>query len=123
MSSSDLGTQLNENQDLVTELSKSVTVSTWKNSSVVEVLDVLESFGYDNVFLREISCRRFLLTFQDQELFDQLDIDLLGLGFLDSVFSSEELVIIPRLVYMERLGLPFQFWSRSDFPNLAENWG
>lgn len=105
------------------EVSLSLVVTTWKFSSVAEILNTLESLGFKDIVVRGITCKKFLLTFLDKETFDNLDIELLGLGFLSCKIATVEDTIIPRIAFICCYGLPLGMWCIQNLINLISSFG
>lgn len=103
--------QVTFNHDFSQELSKSLIVSTCRNHSVVEVLNILESLGFKDIIVRSLSSKKFLLTFKDFNSLENTDVELLGLGFLSCEAASIEDTVIPRIAYIRCLGLPLNLCS------------
>lgn len=108
---------------LSSEVERSLVVSTWKESSIVEILNTIEALGYEGVLVRSLSSTKFLVTFPSSDSFLKLDQDLFGLGFLDCKPVSVEDLIIPRRLVLECLGLPITLWKFSNFAKVLEGIG
>ncbi|WOH08313.1 hypothetical protein DCAR_0727751 [Daucus carota subsp. sativus] len=105
------------------EIERSLVVSTLKACSIVEVLNTIESLGYDGVLVRRLSSSKFLVTFSSSDCFSNLDQDLFGLGFLDCKSVSLEDLIPPRKAVLVCLGLPVTLWKFSNFSKILEGIG
>lgn len=82
------------NSVLVQDMKCSVVVDTLNSSTVVEVMNQLDALGYDNILVRGLSKFKYLLTFMNKCDYDNLDTDLLGLGFLRCyAVSLEDLLL------------------------------
>ncbi|WOG95408.1 hypothetical protein DCAR_0414726 [Daucus carota subsp. sativus] len=111
------------NKELVNDLGRSVVVHTWKDSSVVEVLNTAEVLGYQGVLVRGISSRKFLITFPTMESFLNLDQELLGLGYLGCHQARLDDLVLPRKVVVQCLGLPAVLWELSNLSKLLTGIG
>uniref|UniRef100_A0A175YH73 RRM domain-containing protein n=1 Tax=Daucus carota subsp. sativus TaxID=79200 RepID=A0A175YH73_DAUCS len=108
---------------LSSEIERSLVVSSWKESSIVEILNTIEALGYEGVPVRSLSSTKFLVTFPSSDSFLNLDQDLFGLGFLDCKPVSVDDLILPRRLVLECLGLPITLWKFSNFAKILEGIG
>ncbi|WOG83110.1 hypothetical protein DCAR_0102284 [Daucus carota subsp. sativus] len=106
------------NKELVNDLGRSVVVQTWKDSSVVEVLNTAEVLGYQGVLVRGLSSRKFLITFPTMESFLNMDQELFGLGYLGCHQARLDDLVLPRKVVVQCLGLPAVLWELSNLTKL-----
>ncbi|WOH03661.1 hypothetical protein DCAR_0623060 [Daucus carota subsp. sativus] len=108
---------------LTSDVAMSLIVKSWKDCSIVEVLNSIELLGYEGVLVRGLSSRKFLVTFPSLEIFLDLDQDLFGLGFLDCYPASIDDMVLPRKLVLECLGLPITMWKFSNFAKIVEELG
>ncbi|KAL1805264.1 hypothetical protein ACET3Z_028332 [Daucus carota] len=87
------------NETLKKEVDRSLVITTWKNSSIMEVLNTLDALDYKDLIVRSISRRKFLLTFQDVSSFQDADIEFIGLATLNNLIKPYgELVGISSMI-------------------------
>lgn len=111
----------NESNQL--DFSQSVVVQTLQDSSVTDVMNQLDLLGYDNILVRGLCPCKFLLTFMDKSDFQNLDKDLLGLGFSLCRDMVQDDLIILRKAWVQCIGLPIAAWSLENFCILTKSWG
>ncbi|KAL1811361.1 hypothetical protein ACET3Z_021426 [Daucus carota] len=117
-----VGLKLKDNE-IASDISKSLVVTTWKESTTIEVLNSIELLGHEDILVRGLSSRKFLITFPTQESFLEVDQDLFGLSFLECNQASIEDLIVPRKLVLECLGLPITLWKLSNFIKLVDGIG
>lgn len=55
--------QASTNLILSQEMDRNLIITTYKNHSVVEIMNILESLGFKDIIVRSLDSKRFLLTF------------------------------------------------------------
>lgn len=116
-------TQVELNDNFKDYLKRSVVVETWKQDSYLAIMNTMDLLGFGGVEVQTMSSKSFLITFPEGTDLEEVDMDFVGLGFLNTKQAYVENLILPRKVWLEIRGLPIPAWSDDNFNLLVEDRG
>lgn len=119
----DAGILVGFDNSMMDDLKHSVIVTTLKPRTITDILNQLDLLGYNEVIVRGLSRFKYLLTFLDKAAFKDLDMSLLGLGFLSCDHVKTEDLVIQRIMWVEISGLPIFSWCLDNLSSILKDWG
>lgn len=115
--------RLETNENFEEYLKRSVIVETWKEDNYLAISNTMELLGFGEVEVKALSSKSFLVTFPIGTELEDVDMDFVGLGFLDVKSASIKNLILPRKVWVEICGLPIPLWSEDNFIQITKEKG
>lgn len=107
--------ELGTNENFENYLKRSVVVETWKENIYLAIRNTMDLLGFGEVDVKEFSAKSFLVTFLEGTDLEEVDMDFVGLGFLNVKDACMENLIIPRKAWVEIRGIPIPAWSEDNF--------
>lgn len=90
----------------------------------VETVEMLvEGLGFNNVEVRALSSKNFILYFPFEEDLENIDLDFLSIGFVEVRRVKRNDLIPVRKVWVECRGLPMIAWTEINFCTLLRKLG
>lgn len=111
------------NKNFVQFLNRSIVVETWKDDCFLAIRNTMNLLGFGEVGVKTMSSKRFLVTFPEGTDLETIDLDFVGLGFLEIKKAIADNLIVPRTTCVEIRGLPISAWSEDNFLNNIGNKG
>lgn len=110
---------LETNKDFEEVLGRSLLVETWKEDNFLAIRNTMDLLGYGEVEVKTISSKSFMVTFPVGTNLEELDLDFIGLGFLNIRKADIENTVLPRKAWVEIQGLPFAAWIEVNFEKMV----
>lgn len=79
-------------------LKRSLVVETWKEDSFLAIKSIMDLLGFGDVEVKTMSSKTFLVTFPEGVSLEEVDIEFVGLGFLNIKLAEPEHLILLRQV-------------------------
>lgn len=96
---------------------------THEQDETTNVLEKLLIMGINFIKLSALSYCKFLLIFDDKDLFDNFDISLVENIFKVVKYTDLPDIISARLARIHILGLPLHTWTLESLHKIASKWG
>lgn len=115
--------QLRVNESFTKELETSLVLETINKETVESMSLIVEGLGFDNVSIRGISSKSFLVYFFSVENLDSLDLGFLEIGFTKVKKASSQDLISTRKSWIECRGYQLRCGRKAILKTFVRSWG
>ncbi|WOG92472.1 hypothetical protein DCAR_0311741 [Daucus carota subsp. sativus] len=116
-------TTLSHDSGLQEELDKCVLLVTVKKETIGNVEMIVGGLGCKDAIIRGLLNNKFMAYFPEVESLEEVDLDFLGIGFLEVRKIQMDDLVVPHQACVDIRGLPILGWTEENYASLLRPWG
>lgn len=96
-------------------MQRTFIAKTWKSIKEVAIQATMDFLGWPNVEVKMLSSKSFLITFPEDVDVQEIDMEFVGLGFLEIRPVDVNNLTLPQRLWLKIRVLPLVAWSYNNF--------